>query len=138
VVDRVLDEKFESLRRCLERVRTKTPPSVDVFVEDLDAQDIVAVNLERAVQMSVDVAMHVLSDRTSAPKTMAEAFRMLASEGVISQASAERMVKAVGFRNLAVHAYKEIDWRVVHAIATQHIDDFREFMREILASPPNA
>ncbi|HWU75333.1 MAG TPA: HepT-like ribonuclease domain-containing protein [Rhodanobacter sp.] len=32
--------------------------------------------------------------------------------------------KAVGFRNLAVHSYSSIDWAIVHAIATRHLDDF--------------
>ncbi len=62
--DHVLEEKMESLQRCLDRVRTKTPASVDAFLSDLDAQDIVTINLERAVQLCVDIAMHRLSTRS--------------------------------------------------------------------------
>lgn len=132
--DPVLEEKLESVRRCLERVRTRTPADVGDFARDLDAQDIVTINLERAVQACVDIALHVLVLREGAPRTMAEAFVCLAQQRLISEPVAERMVKAVGFRNLAVHAYRQIDWNVVHSIATLHLEDFRSFMREIVAS----
>jgi uncharacterized protein YutE (UPF0331/DUF86 family) len=45
---------------------------------------------------------------------------------------AERMTKAVGFRNTALHAYQAIDWEIVFRIATEHLDDFRAFSRQIL------
>ncbi len=41
------------------------------------------------------------------------------------------MKKVVGFRNVAVHNYREIDWRVVHAIATRHLADFEAFARAV-------
>ena len=135
MIDDVLQEKLESLRRSLERVRLKMPLSVEILASDLDAQDIVTLNLERSVQSCVDIALHVLASRTIAPpKTMAEAFTLLASEQLITDATATRMVKAVGFRNLAVHAYRKIDWAIVYAIGTTHLDDFRAFMREIVAA----
>jgi len=34
-----------------------------------------------------------------------------------------------GFRNIAVHSDAAIDWAIVHAIGTRHLDDFREFAR---------
>lgn len=37
-------------------------------------------------------------------------------------------------RNTAVHAYQEIDWEIVFRIATDHLDDFRAFSRQILAA----
>jgi len=51
-----------SLRRCLERVRGRCPQSVETLLSDLDSQDIVALNLTRAVQICVDVAAHVIDE----------------------------------------------------------------------------
>lgn len=42
------------------------------------------------------------------------------------------MKNAVGFRNIAVHNYEAINWFVVHAIATRHLDDFREFPESVM------
>ena len=62
---------------------------------------------------------------------MADNFASLKEENVISPALADRMVKAVGFRNIAVHSYQTIDWNIVYQICTRHLDDFRQFAKAI-------
>jgi uncharacterized protein YutE (UPF0331/DUF86 family) len=37
----------------------------------------------------------------------------------------------VGSRNVAVHNYSNIDWAIVHAIATRYPHDFEAFARAI-------
>ncbi len=129
----VVLNKLESLRRCLQRVQDKTPGSADLLVEDVDLQDIIALNLERAIQTSVDIGLHIISDlEVPVPETMAQTFDVLKKAGCLEAATAERMAKSVGFRNTAVHAYQEIDWDIVYCIITEHLDDFREFARQIL------
>ncbi|MEO8171368.1 MAG: hypothetical protein ABI575_10965, partial [Oxalobacteraceae bacterium] len=44
----VVEQKLESLRRCLQRIETKCPPDPETLMTDLDLQDIVALNLSRA------------------------------------------------------------------------------------------
>ena len=133
-VDRNLfDLKVETLRRCLHRIEEKTQNvTVDQFVADLDRQDIVAVNLERAIQACVDVAAHIVSRHSqSVPPTMAETIASLEQLQVVSSATSERLQKAVAFRNIAVHEYRRLDWRIVFSLATQHLGDFRDFAREV-------
>ena len=119
-----------SLRRCIERVRARTPASVEALQADHDAQDILCLNLQRAVQRCVDIAAHIVSGSASAlPTTMDGCFDTLSSQGVISETLAGRMRRAVGFRNISVHAYQTLDWAVVYAIATERLEDFLEFGR---------
>ena len=47
----VLSAKLESLRRCVQRIRDKTPPSAAVLLKDHDLQDIICLNIERSVQI---------------------------------------------------------------------------------------
>ncbi len=107
-MDRALVEaKLESLRRCVERIATKTPTSADQLAQNPDLQDIIALNLQRAVQLSVDLASHLIAETDARPpSTMAENFEALKNLQLISPALSERMTKAVGFRNVAVHSYK--------------------------------
>jgi uncharacterized protein YutE (UPF0331/DUF86 family) len=35
-----------------------------------------------------------------------------------------------------VHAYQEIDWDIVYRIITEHLNDFRDFARQILELTP--
>ena len=110
----IVEDKLESLRRCIERIAAKTPPSVDPLSKDPDLQDILALNLQRAIQLCVDVAAHVIADTAvRAPATMAENFEVLKDLNVIGAELAMRLTKAVGFRNIAVHSYQDIDWKIV-------------------------
>jgi uncharacterized protein YutE (UPF0331/DUF86 family) len=128
----IVQAKLESLRRCVERIADKTPPSTDRLAHDPDLQDIIALNLQRAVQLCVDLATHVIVDISSkAPSTMADNFAILQEANIITPALADRMIKAVGFRNIAVHSYQTIDWNIVYQICTRHLDDFRQFAKAI-------
>ena len=117
-MDRTLiGKKLESLRRCLVRIREKCPPTAELLSLDPDAQDIVALNLTRAVQLSVDIGAHVIAGTDAlAPETMGQTFDILAGQGLIAPELAARMKKSVGFRNIAVHNYEAIDWAIVHAM----------------------
>ncbi len=129
----VVLNKLESLRRCIQRVEDKTPASVDRLIEDYDLQDIISVNLERAIQTCVDIGLHIISDlEVPVPETMAGTFEVLNRAGYLDKATTERMSRSVGFRNTAVHAYQEIDWNIVYCIITEHLDDFRDFALQIL------
>jgi uncharacterized protein YutE (UPF0331/DUF86 family) len=125
---RLIQEKLESLRRCVTRVAEKCPDTADRLASDADLQDIVAINLTRAVQLCVDIASHILSERDSpAPETMGDAFDRLAALELLEPALAQRLRKAVGFRNIAVHNYTAIDWQVVHRVCKDRLADFRDF-----------
>ncbi len=128
--------KLDSLQRCLSRIESKTPASVEVLEADLDIQDIITLNLTRAVQICVDIATHVIADlNTPPPTSMAECFDRLHHLKVISDATSVRMKKAVGFRNVSVHEYQKIDWLIVYKIVTEHLGDFKDFARQVHAWP---
>jgi uncharacterized protein YutE (UPF0331/DUF86 family) len=130
---RVIEQKLESLRRCLARVSDKCPVDAETLERDLDAQDIVSLNLTRAVQLCVDVAAHLIASREiPAPDTMGEAFDALADASLIGRELAGRLKKAVGFRDIAIHYYDAINWRIVHGICRRHLDDFRDFAACVL------
>lgn len=128
----VIERKLESLRHCLQRIEQKCPADAQTLAADADLQDIVALNLSRAVQVCVDIGAHIVAQmQVPPPDTMGQTFDLLAQAGVLTAALAGRMKKAVGFRNIAVHSYEAIDWRIVHSIATKHLADFSEFARAI-------
>jgi uncharacterized protein YutE (UPF0331/DUF86 family) len=128
----VIQSKLESLSRCIARIELKTPDDPESLQADPDIQDIIAINLERAVQICVDIALHWISkhSRCEAPQTMGNAFRILESEKIISQKLADQLVAAVGFRNLSVHSYDQINWDIVWSIITKDIRVFKDFARE--------
>ena len=80
----LISEKLESLRRCLQRVQKKCPATPEELMEDPDLQDIISLNLTRAVQLSVDIAVHILADLdVKPPDTMGGTFDALMSAQII-------------------------------------------------------
>ena len=59
----VIEQKLESLRHCLQRIETKCPADAQTLATDPDLQDIVALNLRRAVQICVDIGAHLIPVR---------------------------------------------------------------------------
>lgn len=134
----IVERKLDALQRCLARVASKRPRTVAQLEADIDLQDVLVLNLTRAVQTCVDLAAHLLSDvPLPPPDTMGEAFDRLAQARLLDADLALRMKKAVGFRNIAVHAYDSIEWHIVFAIATKHLRDFEEFARTVVVQMDN-
>ena len=125
---KVIGEKLISLNRCLERIKLHTPTSVETLQNDFDAQDIISLNIQRAVQISVDIAAHILAEQLhEQTSTMAETFLALSRHGLLDSQLASRLAKAVGFRNIAVHEYNTLDMNILYSIITKEIGCFYEF-----------
>ena len=104
------------------------------LLEDIDMQDILALNLERSIQLCVDIANHILSTLDDSPAmSMAESFERLSEKEIISKDLAGNLRRAVGFRNLSVHAYDNIDWNLVLNNFESDLNDLVQFV-EIVES----
>ena len=57
----VIEQKLESLRRCIQRVAEKCPDNPETLERDPDLQDIIALNITRAVQLCVDIGAHLIA-----------------------------------------------------------------------------
>lgn len=126
-------EEIESLNRCLNRIEEKRPDSLDELLRNYDLQDILSVNLERAVQISADISAVLLAERgAKSADSMGQGFLILADLGILPSGLAQNLKNAVGFRNISVHEYQEIDWEIVFDIIHNHLDNFRVFLRQIL------
>ena len=130
---KVIGEKLISLNRCLERIKLHTPANVEALQSDFDTQDIICLNIQRAVQISVDIAAHILAEQLhEQTPTMAETFLALSRHGLLDSQLASRLAKAVGFRNIAVHEYDTFDMNILYSIITKEIGCFYEFLDTVL------
>ncbi len=80
-----------------------------------------------AIEAGVDVAQHVCaSEGWGPPRDNGDAIRLLGAHGVLSADLADRLRRAVGFRNVLVHDYVEVDdGIVVEQLANlADLDDF--------------
>ena len=85
-----------------------------------------------AIECCVDIAQHVCSaERWGAPRDNADALRMLGERGVVAGATADAMRLAVGFRNVLVHDYVDVDDAIVVARLAD-LSDVERFIAEVV------
>jgi uncharacterized protein YutE (UPF0331/DUF86 family) len=132
VVERdVVFAKVASINRCIRRIAEVREPGRGL--QPVDVEDLVELNLQRAVQAAIDLAAHVVAtEGYGIPSKLAETFTLLEREGVVPPELAEQLRRMTGFRNIAVHEYEDMDPRIVAAIVEHHLDNLRELARLIL------
>ena len=129
----VLYKKVDHIRKNLDRVKTRHGLSVDDFKADLDSQDVVLHNLQLAIQGCIDLGNHIISDEEwGVAGSFGDLFHILRERGVIAPPLAERMISAVGFRNILVHEYEEVDLNIAYDVYTKRLGDIEEFLRSVL------
>lgn len=131
----VILNKVSVIERCLKRV-------VDVYegnpenLEDYTKQDSIVLNIQRACEASIDLAMHIVAEKKlGLPQASRDAFDMLQTEGIIDGAIAKQLKAMVGFRNIAVHDYQTINLEILKQIVENHLGDFKVYTQTILAYP---
>jgi len=127
----VLLAKLGSIQRCLHRIRTVTGGN-PARVRDIDVQDIVVLNLQRAIQSAIDLAAHTIAARGwGLPDTLKKHFTILEHEHVISSDLARRLEAMIGFRNIAIHDYEVLDPAILETVVAQRLGDLEDFAEQI-------
>jgi len=129
----VLLNKVAIIERCLDRVESEYRGHEEELETNYTRQDSIILNLQRACEASIDAAMHLVRvKRLGIPQESRDAYDMLCSAGIIAEYLRDRLKAMVGFRNIAVHDYRNLNMDVVRNIVEKHLKDFREFGEIVL------
>lgn len=120
----VTARKIATIVRCIERAREERVAAGQGFSKDYSRQDAAILNITRACEAAVDLAnMLIRKRRLGVPGDMKESFFLLQRAALITPELFERMKGMVGFRNLAIHQYQDINLEIVEAILRKDLDD---------------
>ena len=133
MVDRdLIIAKAAAVKKHIKRIEAKRETDLHTFTKDIDRQDIVLFNFQMAIQNCVDIAAHIVGEKGfGIPGSTNELFYMLEENGFLQLEIAEKMARAVGFRNLMVHEYAKIDIEQVYTFAHEHLTDFTDYLVSI-------
>ncbi|WP_214844462.1 DUF86 domain-containing protein [Exiguobacterium sp. s150] len=128
----VILNKVTTIERCIKRVHEVYEGNPE-HLHDFTKQDSIILNIQRACEASIDIAMYLVSQKKlGVPKASRDGFIMLADAGIIDHDLAKTLINMVGFRNVAVHDYQALQLNILEAILEKHIDDFKAFTKIIL------
>ena len=124
--------KAGSVKSHLNRVLEKRNVDLDSFIKDIDRQESILFNIQTAVQNCIDIAAHIISEESfGVPGSITEMLYVLEKNGYLENDLTQKMVKAVGFRNLIVHEYGKIELEQAYEIAQNDINDLNEYLKAI-------
>lgn len=118
----------------LERLR-RHADAPDAVLADEIVLDRVKYRFVTAIEACIDAAQHVCAaEGLRTPDTNADAMRELARHGLLEPELAEDLARAVGFRNVLVHRYAEVDDRVVvdHLRRLDRLDGFVSALHDLV------
>lgn len=102
--------------KCINRINEEYNND-STNLDDYKKMDAIVLNLQRACQMVMDTAMYVVTTRKlGLPQTNKEAFILLEQNNMITKEMCNNMKGMIGFRNIAVHEYKNIDEEIVEDV----------------------
>jgi uncharacterized protein YutE (UPF0331/DUF86 family) len=126
----LLAKRLALIESCVEQLRTLARP--ERLTSDIREQRFVEHTLQIAVQAALHVASHVVADRRlGEPRTNGELFDLLSRDGWVEPALATTLRRMVGFRNVLVHGYDDVDLRVVEDVLQHHLDDLLAFVAAV-------
>lgn len=88
--------------------------------------------LELLVLTASDIIFHLISaGGEPVPTSYKAAFLRSGEVGVLSEKLSSSLALAAGLRNILVHEYEEVDYRLVHQAIPTAIRDFTAFLKEL-------
>jgi uncharacterized protein YutE (UPF0331/DUF86 family) len=126
VVRRRLEQLGEYLT-ILERYRRY---ALDEFIADPERYGSAERFLQLAIEATLDMGSHIIADENlGSVEQSRDIPRRFREHGRITEDLERRWVRMIGFRNILVHEYLEVDRTVVHDVVCNRLRDLAEIRR---------
>lgn len=124
----ILYNKISIIERCLIRVREVYDQNPE-NLKDFTRQDSIVLNIQRAVEATIDIAMYIVSvKKLGIPQNSRDAFEVLFHNEIIDRDMLEKLKNMIGFRNIAVHNYQKLNLDILQKVIENNLKDFSEFI----------
>lgn len=126
------DRLLGNLEGYVNDLRTATDITHEKYRKDIRSQRFVERTLQIAIECCFDAVHHIISDEgLRSPTTYADAFTVLAENGIIPWDSIPEYQMMAQFRNKIVHFYEKVDPEMVYGIFKNNLDTFEKFSIQI-------
>ena len=82
--------------------------------------------LQLAIESTLDIGSHIVAEENLGPVEYSRDIpRCFREHGLIDEAFEQQWIRMIGFRNILVHEYAELDRSIVYEVATERLSDLR-------------
>ena len=126
----VLRRRLERLEEYIAILERLADYDEETFVADPERYGSAERFLQLAIESLMDMGSHVIADEGWGSVNQGRDIpRIFREQGLIDEALEERWIRMIGFRNLLVHEYMEIDRRRVYEVLRHGLEDLRRLAR---------
>lgn len=133
-MDDIILNKATTIERCINRIKEEYVGSEKEFKTDFTKQDSIILNIQRACEASIDMANHIVRIKSlGIPQASRDVFIFLENAKIIPSELSKKLQAMVGFRNIAIHNYTQLDLAIVEQIIKNELKFFLEFNKILLS-----
>jgi uncharacterized protein YutE (UPF0331/DUF86 family) len=130
-----MGRKIAEMETYLDQIKEFRKVSVSQYNKDWKTQRIIERTLQILIELCIDIANHLISDRgMRLPTSYSDTFKVLLEKRIISKDLFKKMENMAKFRNVIVHQYEDINSRIVVSILHKNIKDFEKYKQAIIKS----
>lgn len=123
-----LSSRLSALAGYLAELRPFAEVSREDFVREPRLHHLAERLLHLACECMIDTSHHVISQKGfRQPGNYKDAIEVLREEGILDEALSERLKKWMGFRNVLVHFYIDIDHGETYEAIQKSLGDIEAF-----------
>jgi uncharacterized protein YutE (UPF0331/DUF86 family) len=128
----VVAGKLRAMRRLLDELDRLGDVDADRFAREYSTQLIVERIVSQLVDLAAGINVHVVAVGTrAAPPDVRRSFPAAAAAGLITEELAAALAPSAGLRNILVHAYVDLDVRLLVAAVPLAAEQYGEYVRQV-------
>ncbi|MDE3089583.1 MAG: DUF86 domain-containing protein [Chloroflexota bacterium] len=129
----ILNKKI-SIERCILQIDTYYALDSGIpFAIDYLRQDAISMNLQRACELTIDIANYLIKSRKlGLPQDSRDSFALLQHAGLITIEQMSGLQAMVGFRNTLVHQYQSLNLQIMVDVIEHHLRELLDFAQAAL------
>lgn len=133
LIDKIIvEKKLNHLKHEIHKIENMDV-TIEQILENEDIQDMIDRRMEKAIESCIDIATHIAAGlELPRQEHAADIFLLLGRNNVISKETAKEFSRVVGFRNILVHEYADIDYRLAYSNLDEKLKDLKDFARQVL------
>jgi uncharacterized protein YutE (UPF0331/DUF86 family) len=130
----ILNKKI-SIERCIQQINSYYALDTGKpFDTDYLKQDAIAMNLQRACELAIDIANHLIKrKKLGLPQDSRDSFALLYQAGLITSEQMNGLQAMIGFRNTLVHEYQKLNLQIMAKVIEHHLHELLDFANTALA-----
>lgn len=126
----VVRKRLNKLEEYLTILRGLQKYSFEEFIADPEHYGSAERFLQLAIESVGDLGNHVIADlELGVVNWHSDIPSILAEHGYLDSELKETWIRMIGFRNILVHEYLDIDRKIVYKMLQYHIDDIAALQR---------